>query len=277
MFNLEDIKSPESFSKAVLNSSGQPLRTTASQDTEPKLTLTTYSLSQAMQGVGLYKPPGMTYDIFNRELGSELQGLGQEALWTSRDDKLLPYDVFLDQTNADTANIGANAVSGATMNTPTGAGGVVETAIASAAGFVFPGEGGKDAWVISQHWAHDKGGHPGVDLFAKDGKTESKRMIAVKAGQIHLWPNDKFTGAGNMAQINHGDGLWTMYMHMASYLVEDGVTVQQGQAIGMVGGTGTKSNGAHIHFEVHTAVPEGGYIRFSGTEGNVNPEPYIGL
>lgn len=276
MFNLEDIKSPESFSKAVMNSSGQPLRTTASLDKEPKLTLTTYSLSEAMQGMAIYKSPGMTYDIFNRELGSELQGLGQEALWNSRDEKLLPYDVFLDEVNPNTANIGTNAASSASMSTAPSTGGVVETAIASAAGFVFPGEGGKDAWVISQRWANDKGGHPGVDLYAKDGKTAGKKMIAVKAGQVHLWPDNKFDGAGNMIQINHGDGLWTMYMHMSELIVEDKSMVQQGQAIGIVGTTGA-SSGPHIHFEVHTNIPEGDFIRWSGKSGNVNPEPYIGL
>lgn len=276
MFNLENIKTPESFSKAVIGLSDQSLKTTSSQDKEPKLTMTTYSLSQAMQGIGLYKSPGMTYDIFNRELGNELQGLGQEALWSSRDEKLNPYDVFLDQVNSNTANIGANAAAGAAMNSAPSTGGVVETAIASAAGFVFPGEGGKDAWTISQHWANDKHGHPGVDLFAKDGNTAGKKMIAVKAGQVHLWPNDTFSGAGNMIQINHGDGLWTMYMHMSQLIVEDKSTVQQGQAIGIVGNTGD-SRGAHIHFEVHTGIADGDFIRYSGSSGNVNPEPYIGL
>lgn len=113
MFNLEDLKNPENLGKAVARDSGDPLKTTGSQDTDPKLTLTTYSLSEAMQGIGLYKPAGYTYDVFNRELGNELQGLGQEALWTSRDDKLSPYDVFLDPVNPNTAGAAGLAGSAA--------------------------------------------------------------------------------------------------------------------------------------------------------------------
>jgi len=134
MFNLEDLKNPQNLSKAVVRDSGDPLKTTGSQDAEPKLTLTTYSLSEAMQGVGLYKPAGYTYDVFNRELGNELQGLGQEALWTSRDDKLMPYDVFLDDVNPNTAGasgIGNSALSGSTSNGPSTSviGGIVQGSV----------------------------------------------------------------------------------------------------------------------------------------------------
>lgn len=276
MFSFGDLKDNNSFSKAVVANSGVTLKTTESQNKEPKLSLTSYGLSEAMQGIGLYKPDGATYDVFNRELGKELEGLGAEALWTQRDDKLRPYDVFLDDVDPSTAgDIGGTAAAGSAMTTP-GASGPVDPGAVLASGFSFPGEGGKEAWSITGHWGKDKGGHPGVDLIAKDGNTAGKKMLAVKAGQVHQWPNNKFSGAGNMIQINHGGGLWTMYMHMSELIAPDGATVQQGQPIGVVGSTGY-STGPHIHFEVHTGIPEGDFIRFSNQSSNQNPEPYIGF
>lgn len=128
MFNLEDLKNPQNLGKAVVRDSGDPLITSESKDKEPSLTLTTYSLSEAMQGIALYKPAGYSYDIFNRELGNELQGLGQEALWNSRDEKLNPYDVFLDEVDPNTAGIGETAVAASGSNGPSTSviGGIVQ-------------------------------------------------------------------------------------------------------------------------------------------------------
>ena len=54
---------------------------------------------------------------------------------------------------------------------------------------------------------------------------------------------------GNAIVIDHGLGVYTIYMHLASILIEEGATVQPGQLIGIIGTTG-RSTGPHLHFEV---------------------------
>ena len=54
---------------------------------------------------------------------------------------------------------------------------------------------------------------------------------------------------GNVVEIDHGNGLSTLYSHMSSMDVEVGDTVAQGQRIGTVGSTGN-STGNHCHVEV---------------------------
>ena len=56
-------------------------------------------------------------------------------------------------------------------------------------------------------------------------------------------------GAGNYITINHGGGVYTLYMHQSSFAVSDGQWVSAGQIIGYVGETGN-AHGAHLHFEV---------------------------
>lgn len=123
MFNLEDLKDPSSFYKAISrDQEGVPLKTTQSVDKDPKLSLVTYDYAQAMQGMATYKPSGYTYDVFNRELSSELEGLGAEVRWTSRDDKLLPYDVFLADPDPATAG---GSMGGVSVAPSSGGGGAV--------------------------------------------------------------------------------------------------------------------------------------------------------
>ena len=54
---------------------------------------------------------------------------------------------------------------------------------------------------------------------------------------------------GNAVMIDHGQGVYTGYMHQEKILVEVGEQVETGQVIGIVGGTG-RVNGPHLHFEV---------------------------
>jgi murein DD-endopeptidase MepM/ murein hydrolase activator NlpD len=54
---------------------------------------------------------------------------------------------------------------------------------------------------------------------------------------------------GNTIVIDHGLGVYTIYMHLEEILVSQGEVVDIGQLIGIIGTTG-RSTGPHLHFEV---------------------------
>lgn len=109
----------------------------------------------------------------------------------------------------------------------------------------------------SKHNGIDISGSLGVTnvIAAKDGvvikSTQSEGIFCEDGG-------DKSCGGGfgNYVMIQHIDGNYTVYAHMAkgSITVEMGDSVKQGQVIGKVGNSGS-STGAHLHFEVRV----GGY------------------
>lgn len=85
--------------------------------------------------------------------------------------------------------------------------------------------------------------HSGIDIPAPSGTP----IVASASGQI-AWANYSTT-AGNWIGIDHGNGVYTVYMHMSALLVSAGQNVAQGQTIGLVGTTGS-STGNHLHFSV---------------------------
>lgn len=85
--------------------------------------------------------------------------------------------------------------------------------------------------------------HSGIDIPAPSGTP----IVAAASGQV-AWANYSTT-AGNWIGIDHGNGVYTVYMHMSALLVSAGQNVSQGQTIGLVGTTGS-STGNHLHFSV---------------------------
>lgn len=102
--------------------------------------------------------------------------------------------------------------------------------------------------------------HYGTDLSAAYGTA----IRAAAAGTVSV--AYQAGGAGYYTMINHGGGLWTVYMHQSSFAVRSG-WVGAGQTIGYVGSTGN-STGAHLHFEVH---PGGLWNRGA----QVDPVPFM--
>ncbi|NNM61718.1 MAG: M23 family metallopeptidase [Steroidobacteraceae bacterium] len=99
--------------------------------------------------------------------------------------------------------------------------------------------------------------HEGLDIAAPAGT----HVHAVAAGLV-TWAGPR-SGYGNVVEINHGNGLATMYCHNEKLLVKVGQLVRKGQLISLVGSTG-RSTGPHVHFEVlKNGQP-------------VNPLPYVG-
>lgn len=87
--------------------------------------------------------------------------------------------------------------------------------------------------------------HDGVDLAATSGTP----LVAVDAGTVVAsgWCD---CGLGFYVELDHGDGLHTVYGHMASQpYVSVGQQVAQGETLGPVGSTGL-STGPHVHFMV---------------------------
>ncbi|HYI23933.1 MAG TPA: M23 family metallopeptidase, partial [Thermomicrobiales bacterium] len=87
--------------------------------------------------------------------------------------------------------------------------------------------------------------HNGLDLAAASGTP----IIASASGTVVSagWCN---CGLGYYVEIDHGDGVHTLYGHMRQQpSVAAGQQVSQGQQIGEVGSTGI-STGPHVHFMV---------------------------
>lgn len=85
--------------------------------------------------------------------------------------------------------------------------------------------------------------HSGIDVPAPKGT----KIVAAYDGEV-AWSYYS-SNAGNWVGIDHGDGIYTVYMHMSKRLVSEGDMVKKGDVIGLVGTTG-RSTGNHLHFGV---------------------------
>lgn len=55
---------------------------------------------------------------------------------------------------------------------------------------------------------------------------------------------------GNIVQIQHNNNLTSIYKHNSTLLKKTGDRIKAGEAISVVGNTGEKSKGPHLHFEL---------------------------
>lgn len=85
-----------------------------------------------------------------------------------------------------------------------------------------------------------RGMHRGLDLRGAEGSP----IRACADGVVALVDNLYFSG--NAVYINHGNGVFTSYLHMSKPLVKPGERVERGQVIGLVGATG-RVTGPHLH------------------------------
>lgn len=85
-----------------------------------------------------------------------------------------------------------------------------------------------------------RGMHRGLDLRGAQGTP----IRACADGVVALVDNLYFSG--NAVYINHGDGVFSSYLHMSRPLVAPGERVQRGQVVGLVGATG-RVTGPHLH------------------------------
>ena len=82
--------------------------------------------------------------------------------------------------------------------------------------------------------------HRGLDLWGRRGAPIS----ALADGQVVI--AEKFYYAGNYVLIDHGQGIYSGYMHQSKIITREGARVQAGAHIGNVGATGMVT-GPHLH------------------------------
>lgn len=85
--------------------------------------------------------------------------------------------------------------------------------------------------------------HKGIDIRGNEG-TEVR---ASNKGRVVL-AEELFFG-GNTLILDHGQGIYTIYMHLSGFNVKTGEMVPKGDTIGFVGSSG-RASGPHLHFGV---------------------------
>lgn len=85
--------------------------------------------------------------------------------------------------------------------------------------------------------------HRGLDIKGKEGEA----VKASNRGRVVL-AEELFFG-GNTIILDHGQGIYTIYMHLSKFSVKPGYVVSRGEIIGSVGSSG-RASGPHLHFGI---------------------------
>ena len=86
--------------------------------------------------------------------------------------------------------------------------------------------------------------HCGVDLRMKSGT----RVRAINRGIVAL--TGRFRTEGNIIIVNHGLGIFSVYMHLSRINVKVGQIIENGQVIGFSGRTGAGVTEDHLHLNI---------------------------
>lgn len=114
------------------------------------------------------------------------------------------------------------------------------------------------AGTASSGFGNRSGGrHAGIDILAAAG-TE----IRAASPGIASFAGSGMRGYGNVVILDHGEGIATLYGHLATIRVQSGETVPAGAVIGTAGRSGN-ATAYHLHFE----------LRVDGKA--VDPVPYL--
>ncbi len=99
--------------------------------------------------------------------------------------------------------------------------------------------------------------HLGTDFAAASGST----VAAMNSGVVRF-ASSTFS-YGNTVIVDHGEGIYSMYLHMSKILAAVGQAVKQGQVLGLVGDTGF-STGEHLHISIKVNGVSVDPLRFVG-------------
>lgn len=86
--------------------------------------------------------------------------------------------------------------------------------------------------------------HTGLDYRSDEGTP----VKAINRGRVVIARN--FFFGGNTIVINHGDGIYSVYMHLSYFKAKEGEDAARGETIALSGMTGRVS-GAHLHFGIN--------------------------
>lgn len=94
--------------------------------------------------------------------------------------------------------------------------------------------------------------HFALDMQEKEGNVIGGPVYSSEEGTVIRADYGWNGGYGNVIEIDHGNGLVTLYGHNKELLVAEGDTVKRGQTIASMGNTGLVygKTGIHVHFEV---------------------------
>lgn len=94
--------------------------------------------------------------------------------------------------------------------------------------------------------------HFAVDMQDKQNGVLGGPIFAAEGGTVIRADKGWNGGYGNVIEIDHGNGLVTLYGHNSEFTVREGDTVQRGQTIASMGNSGLVygATGIHVHFEV---------------------------
>lgn len=87
----------------------------------------------------------------------------------------------------------------------------------------------------------EKSPHNGIDISAPEGR----EVVCPNNGRV-VFSAEHFFG-GKTLVIDHGQGLFTTYLHLSKMSVKEGDIITRGDVIGLVGKTG-RSTGPHLHW-----------------------------
>ena len=105
--------------------------------------------------------------------------------------------------------------------------------------------------------------HNGVDLVGEEDTT----IVSPLDGTVILAMYGK--ECGNQVQIYTNSGKTMFFCHMSKLYVKYGDIVNRGRPVGVMGATGTKCFGAHLHF---------GLYRGKGRTGKLlNAQKFLGV
>lgn len=112
---------------------------------------------------------------------------------------------------------------------------------------------------ISNGFRQDKG-HYGVDILAPKNSPIKSVLDGI------IIQSDWTLETGKTIAIQHPNNVVSFYKHNSSLLKKVGESVKQGEAIAIIGNTGTLSSGPHLHFELwygSKAVDPAEFIAFN--------------
>lgn len=92
---------------------------------------------------------------------------------------------------------------------------------------------------------NSKLGHYGIDFRMPVGTP----VYSTNKGRVVLVARD-FSKEGNMIIINHGHGIFAVYMHLSRMDVREGDMVGWGQKVGLSGESGAGVREPHLHFNI---------------------------